>query len=68
MYEPQFNSCRFCRERSHEDDLVRYGIRHYAHPKCLASNVPYQLLEKRGLFSLVKKRLAVITKLEGENP
>jgi hypothetical protein len=58
MYEPRFNTCRFCHEYSNEDDLVRYGIRHYAHPKCLAGNVPYKFLEERGLFAYVKKRLA----------
>ena len=34
-----FNSCRFCRlgdrEDEHRMELVKYGVRHYAHPDCL---------------------------------
>jgi hypothetical protein len=33
------NTCRFCSKGNGEDkyklDLIKYGIRHYAHPDCL---------------------------------
>ena len=28
------NTCRFCQQIAHEDWLVKYGTRHYAHPTC----------------------------------
>lgn len=34
---PQFHRCRVCGEDDFRDALIQYGIRHYAHPLCLAS-------------------------------
>ena len=35
----KFNTCRFCGKGNGEDehglDLIKYGVRHYAHPDCL---------------------------------
>lgn len=34
-----YNTCRFCskgdKEDAHKLDLIKYGVRHYAHPDCL---------------------------------
>lgn len=27
-------TCKFCRKDAHEDDIVKYEARHYAHFKC----------------------------------
>lgn len=29
------NTCRFCRKGDLDGAMVKYGIRHYAHPACL---------------------------------
>lgn len=34
-------SCRFCSEYKRSDDLLKYGVRHYAHYRCyLAAGKP----------------------------
>ena len=38
------STCRFCGEWGFQDDLVKYGTRHYAHANCY--------LAKRGLEGL----------------
>jgi len=30
-------TCRFCDNSAHTDWLIKYGPRHYAHPKCFYS-------------------------------
>ncbi len=30
-----FATCRFCREQSPDREVIKYGVRHYAHPVCL---------------------------------
>ncbi len=66
-----YNTCRFCKEFS-RDDLLKYGVRHYAHYKCYldagkslddlpdwkVSQFPFRLLKERGLLAGVEKRLA----------
>jgi hypothetical protein len=64
-------NCRFCKKSSFDgDDMVKYGVRHYAHFKCYldagktldtlsawqANNFPYFLLKDRGLLSHPKLR------------
>lgn len=34
---PQFRSCRICHRTAPETDLLKYSVRHYAHPNCLFS-------------------------------
>ena len=29
------STCRFCRERDPGANVIKYGLRHYAHPQCL---------------------------------
>lgn len=32
-----FQTCRFCKKSEHgavADRMIKYGVRHYAHPKC----------------------------------
>jgi hypothetical protein len=59
----KFNTCRFCDDYMSQD-LVKYGTRHYAHPKCYLDagkpladlhkwqieQFPYFLLKDRGLL------------------
>lgn len=59
----RWNTCRFC-EAPMSDDLVKYGVRHYAHfacyldagkklsdlPKHEVGRFPYFLLKDRGLL------------------
>lgn len=33
-----WNVCRFCGKHDHDDALVKYGVRHYAHGPCLATH------------------------------
>jgi hypothetical protein len=32
------NTCRFCKEQT-DDELVKYGVRHYAHAECAMKEV-----------------------------
>ncbi len=32
---PAWASCRFCKETGLHDEMVKYGVRHWAHPVCL---------------------------------
>ncbi len=32
------NCCRFCDRHDHDDALVKYAVRHYAHGPCLATH------------------------------
>jgi hypothetical protein len=54
--------CRFCKESASEDNLVKYGTRHYAHHACYldhkplhelhgwqVGNFPWLLIINRGL-------------------
>jgi hypothetical protein len=65
MWRERWNSCRFCKgPMVPSDELVKYGTRHYAHPRCyfdagkpLAAlplheieKLPYFLLKERGLL------------------
>jgi hypothetical protein len=56
-----FNHCRFC-DDWRDQNLLRYGPRHYAHPKCWLDHktlaelpwhqieqMPFRLLKDRGL-------------------
>lgn len=66
-----YNTCRFCKEFS-RDDLVQYGVRHYAHHHCyleagkslddlptwMAGQFPFRLLQEHGLLETVEKRIA----------
>lgn len=44
------NVCRFCEKYDHEDKyglaLIRYGVRHYAHPDCLLNAKGARAFEK----------------------
>lgn len=59
------NTCRFCKKWEMEEErLIKYGVRHYAHPTCYldagkslddlhawqVDNFPYFLLKERGLL------------------
>lgn len=35
MNERQHRQCRFCQDRGLERQLLKYGVRHYAHAECL---------------------------------
>ncbi len=66
-----YNTCRFCKEFS-RDDMIHYGVRHYAHFKCYLDagkslddlhtwqlgKFPFMLLKERGLLAEVEKRQA----------
>lgn len=69
-----YATCRFCGESSlhASDDMVKYGVRHYAHFKCYLDagktldslfpwqlgKFPFRLLKDRGLLAIVEKRIA----------
>lgn len=55
-------TCRFCKETAHQDRMVKYGVRHYAHFNCYLDNktlhkllpwqigqFPWKLIKERGL-------------------
>lgn len=60
------NTCRFCRqwERNGKDNLLKYGVRHYAHYECYLNagkqledlhawqvgHFPFRLLEEKKLL------------------
>lgn len=64
-YHRTWFACRFCKESADEGDLVKYGVRHYAHFKCYldagkrlddlrpwqAKKFPFLLLKEYGLLS-----------------
>src|SRR5215467_3715710 len=67
------NTCRFCgRHTFDRGALVKYGVRHYAHPACYLAAVkpladlhawqvgefPYRLLLERGLLGEAERILA----------
>ncbi len=33
-YDYSWNTCRVCKQQCATMDLVKYGVRHYAHPDC----------------------------------
>lgn len=35
--------CRFCKKHAAEDDLLKYSVRHYAHPACFFEYTPHPL-------------------------
>lgn len=59
----RFRTCRLCQERARSTDMVRYGLRHYAHYRCYldagksldelptvsVGEFPYRLLMEYGL-------------------
>lgn len=57
-----WSTCRFCKKTAHSARMVKYGVRHYAHPECYldhhdisslepwqVGNIPWRLLQERGL-------------------
>ena len=38
MYTPPWGRCRFCKESVPQSEMVKYGVRHHAHPACLYRN------------------------------
>lgn len=69
------NTCRFCKKSEHLESaagLVKYGVRHYAHPKCYLDagkslddisdwqigKFPHRLLKDRGLLEAALVRLS----------
>jgi hypothetical protein len=66
MYEEWMahRTCQFCKESDSQDNLVKYGVRHYAHFKCYldagktldtlhawqVGKFPFFLLRDRGLL------------------
>jgi hypothetical protein len=69
-----FNTCRFCQKSSFDsgDDMVKYGVRHYAHFRCYldagkslddlaawkVGQFPFFLLKDRGLLDHPKVKQA----------
>jgi len=68
-----WNTCRFCKgPLAPSDQLIKYGTRHYAHPKCYLDagkslealpawrleTLPYFLLKERGLLKTVETIVA----------
>lgn len=45
-------TCRFCRGGD-DDDLVKYGVRHYAHGRCLFVNRRNELDRKAGVLAIL---------------
>jgi hypothetical protein len=58
-------TCRFCHEAGRSDEMVKYGVRHYAHFACYIEaerplsvlstwqigQFPFRLLKERGLLA-----------------
>ena len=67
-YLSSMQACRFCKKDGHHDQMVKYGIRHYAHHACYLDNkalsdlhkwqienFPFRLLKERGLLDEVER-------------
>lgn len=62
------NTCRFCKSWKREDEMVKYGVRHYAHFECYIDagkslsdlhswqikQFPHKLLKEKGLLPYVE--------------
>jgi hypothetical protein len=71
-------TCRFCKSWKHEDRMVKYGVRHYAHYECFLDaghkleelhdwqivRFPYRLLKERGLIEAAEAAQARQAKQE----
>jgi hypothetical protein len=65
-------TCRFCKKTAHNSRMVKYGVRHYAHPACYLDHhdisllmpwqigqIPWRLLQDRGLLARAEALLKV---------
>jgi hypothetical protein len=66
------NTCRFCKKPSFHGELLRYGLRHYAHHACYLKAgkplaalsawkiecFPYFVLKEHGLLDEAKRLIA----------
>lgn len=70
-YLPSMHVCRFCQKDGHHYEMVKYGVRHYAHfecyldhkplsdlPKFKIESFPFFLIAKRGLMDEVERLTA----------
>jgi hypothetical protein len=50
------NTCRFCKDtnfdKGHKYRLIKYGVRHYAHPDCALQSVGKVFFERLTLLQL----------------
>lgn len=73
-------TCRFCKSWKNEDQMVKYGVRHYAHFRCYldagksladlndwkVSQFPYTLLKERGLLEEARRLAGPENPISGE--
>ena len=73
-------TCRFCKSWKDEDQMVKYGVRHYAHFACYldagksladlhdwqVSTFPYKLLKERGLLEQARTLAGSENPISGE--
>jgi hypothetical protein len=73
-------TCRFCKSWKNEDQMVKYGVRHYAHFTCYldggkalddlhawqVSQFPFRLLKKRGLLEKARTLAGNENPISGE--
>jgi hypothetical protein len=68
----EWMTCRFCGKTAHHGNMVKYGVRHYAHHDCYLDHhdisllhpwqigqFPWLLLQKRGLSERAEALLKV---------
>ena len=49
-----WRTCRFCRVSTNEDGLIKYGVRHYAHPKCGLQREGGKFFDRLTLWQLTR--------------
>ncbi len=75
-FKHHYATCRVCKDRVSADELIKYGVRHYAHPECglkrdgpaffdclkewQLRNFPYMAAVRCGLSQELKRRVEAL--------
>jgi hypothetical protein len=52
IFEKDYGTCRVCKKQSEDRKLVKYGVRHYAHPACFLTKFGSDGFKKLALTPL----------------
>lgn len=52
-----WSTCRFCKLAEDSSNLLKYGVRHYAHPNCLIAHRGPAIFQTLPLYPLQKPEL-----------
>lgn len=51
-YAPAWGQCRFCKERTPQSEMTKYGVRHHAHAVCLYQHRGIEALDAMHTWQL----------------